>query len=143
MTLRELKKAIKEKWSPNRTFTDKWEWIIRAARNKAEHTVRTVTYKVEGCGFDQKFRHLNEARATVGVAAESHTGDWLTHVRLTIIPERDFTPQAMRMNVEDVIDIQQCPHWIHGMLTEELRDKYFEVYTETHTGLRLRKEPKQ
>lgn len=138
MILRELKKVMKEEFTPSE-MRDVWKEVVSAARDD-KHTVRTVKYQTtDVVGTRIQYSLLDEAIKHLGRIALEHYGDWATYIRLEIIPHRDFTPSAMKMNIEDVIDIHSGPGCLRRLLPSELRNKYFEEVVETTTKWKRKK----
>ena len=108
--------------------------MVAATRGSDKNTKRTVKYRtIDWRGDKVQYVLLDEALKHVGRAASEHYGDWTTSLKLEIISTRDFTPAAMKMNIEDVINIHEGPGCLRRLLTPELRDKYFEEVVETNT----------
>lgn len=138
MTLRDLRKIMKEEFTPSE-MRDVWKDVVSAA-HQDNYTVRTVKYQTTDVRSNKvQYSSLDEALALLRTFATDHYGDWATYVKLEIIPTRDFTPAAMKLPLEDVLDIHAGPGCLRRLLTPELRDKYFEEVVETSTRWRRKK----
>ena len=133
MLLKDFKDALIEyNGKGTVAFREDWDSVISVAKNRDKDTVLTRSYS--GASFmpaDRKTANLEELLE--GLEEAALQAEYTHRLTLVVTVKRSFTKEALSKPLSEAVQVSSFGSRFIRLLTEEVRNEFFEPKTETST----------